>query len=117
MIIHTRKRKKKKGRTKEQIGGYGTGAVRIRVLPDGTQIRVKLIPTKKPKTYKEFLKSDVWKKKRKLVLKRDKGKCVHCGKKATQVHHKVYVEWGREKLKTLESVCAKCHQHIHDLES
>ncbi len=42
MIIHTRKRKKKKKRTKEQIGGYGTGAVRIRVLPDGTQIRVNV---------------------------------------------------------------------------
>ena len=40
--------------------------------------------------YKEYLESDDWKRKRHVVLKRDKGKCVRCGEKAVQVHHTKY---------------------------
>ncbi len=36
----------------------------------------------------EYLKSDAWKRKRYVVLKRDNWRCVHCGARATQVHHK-----------------------------
>ena len=37
--------------------------------------------------YREYLKSDAWKRKRYVVLKRDNWKCQICGDKATQVHH------------------------------
>lgn len=36
----------------------------------------------------EYLKSDEWKRKRYVVLKRDNRQCVYCGRRATQVHHK-----------------------------
>ena len=35
-----------------------------------------------------YLNSDDWKRKRALVLKRDRYRCVYCGTPATQVHHK-----------------------------
>ena len=38
----------------------------------------------------DYLKSDEWRRKRYVVLKRDKWRCVYCGALATQVHHKRY---------------------------
>jgi hypothetical protein len=37
-----------------------------------------------------YLSSDDWKRKRSLVLKRDRYRCVFCGGRAMQVHHKQY---------------------------
>ena len=55
--------------------------------------------------YKEYLESDDWKRKRHVVLKRDKGKCVRCGEKAVQVHHTKYSrKMGREPIDWLESL-------------
>ncbi|KAF5043430.1 hypothetical protein DSECCO2_502320 [anaerobic digester metagenome] len=39
-----------------------------------------------------YLKSDDWKRKRYVVLKRDNWRCVYCGARATQVHHKRYAK-------------------------
>ena len=66
--------------------------------------------------YREiYLKSDAWKRKRFVVLKRDNWKCVHCGQKATQVHHKRYAQKniGKEPIEWLESVCKSCHERLH----
>ncbi|MTE25653.1 HNH endonuclease [Winogradskyella ouciana] len=62
-----------------------------------------------------YLKSDAWKRKRYVVLKRDNWKCVHCGARATQVHHKRYApkNIGTEPIKWLESVCEFCHDDLH----
>ena len=62
-----------------------------------------------------YLKSDAWKRKRYVVLKRDNWRCVHCGARATQVHHKHYAprNIGREPIKWLESVCKDCHESLH----
>lgn len=62
-----------------------------------------------------YLKSDAWRRKRYVVLKRDKWKCVYCGEKATQVHHKRYAKKniGREPIKWLVSVCKACHEKLH----
>ena len=62
-----------------------------------------------------YLKSDAWKRKRYVVLKRDNWKCVHCGNRATQVHHKRYAKYniGKEPIKWLESVCKSCHESLH----
>lgn len=40
----------------------------------------------------ECLKSDAWKRKRFVVLKRDNWRCVYCSAPATQVHHKKYAK-------------------------
>jgi len=63
----------------------------------------------------EYLKSDEWKRKRYVVLKRDNWRCVHCGAPATQVHHKKYARKniGKEPIEWLESVCKSCHESQH----
>lgn len=65
--------------------------------------------------YNQYLKSEDWKRKRFVVLRRDSWRCVHCGAPATQVHHKRYAKWniGREPIDWLESVCKSCHEAIH----
>jgi 5-methylcytosine-specific restriction endonuclease McrA len=65
--------------------------------------------------YNEYLKSDEWKRKRYVVLKRDNWKCKYCGAKATQVHHLKYAKYqiGKEPIKWLVSVCASCHKDQH----
>ena len=62
-----------------------------------------------------YLNSDNWKRKRAVVLKRDRCRCVHCGARATQVHHKKYARRniGREPIEWLVSVCKPCHEKQH----
>jgi|TARA_B110001450_G_scaffold153200_1_gene142957 5-methylcytosine-specific restriction endonuclease McrA len=72
---------------------------------------------KRRKYYNEvYLKSDAWRRKRYVVLKRDNWLCLYCGEKATQVHHKRYAKKniGREPIKWLQSVCKKCHNKLHN---
>ena len=66
--------------------------------------------------YAEYLKSDAWKRKRYVVLKRDNWTCQSCGAKATQVHHMKYAKYkiGKEPIKWLVSLCASCHHKIHN---
>ena len=66
------------------------------------------------KNYKEYLKSDIWKKLREEILKRDNYKCVICGEKAINVHHKNYhykVLIGIKK-EYLVPLCRNCHKKI-----
>lgn len=62
-----------------------------------------------------YLKSDEWQRKRYVVLKRDNWRCVYCGCRATQVHHKKYAKYniGKEPIKWLVSVCKSCHDAQH----
>jgi 5-methylcytosine-specific restriction endonuclease McrA len=63
-----------------------------------------------------YLKSDAWQRKRYVVLKRDDWRCVYCGNRATQVHHKRYAKYniGKEPIDWLVSVCDECHNKIHN---
>ena len=55
----------------------------------------------------EYLKSDAWRRERYVVLKRDNWRCVNCGGRATQVHHKKYLREniGKEPIEWLVSIC------------
>jgi len=66
----------------------------------------------------DYLKSEAWKRKRYVVLKRDNWRCVFCGGKATQVHHKRYAKYniGKEPIEWLVSVCKKCHDAQHQFD-
>ena len=63
----------------------------------------------------EYLKSDAWERKRYVVLKRDNWRCVYCGGRATQVHHKKYARRniGKEPIEWLVSICKHCHDSQH----
>jgi len=62
----------------------------------------------------DYLKSDAWQRKRYVVLRRDNRRCVYCGGRATQVHHKRYAKnIGREPIEWLVSVCDNCHELLH----
>jgi len=63
----------------------------------------------------EYLKSDAWSRKRYVVLRRDNWRCVYCGERATQVHHKKYARKniGKEPIEWLVSICKPCHDSIH----
>jgi 5-methylcytosine-specific restriction endonuclease McrA len=65
--------------------------------------------------YREYLKSDAWKRMRYVVLRRDNWTCQYCGNKATQVHHLRYAKYkiGKEPIKWLISLCASCHKKQH----
>lgn len=62
-----------------------------------------------------YLKSEAWQRKRYVVMKRDNWRCVYCGSKATQVHHKRYAKYniGKEPIDWLVSICNSCHQEKH----
>jgi len=64
----------------------------------------------------DYLKSEAWKRKRYVVLKRDNWRCVYCGARATQVHHKKYSKYniGKEPIEWLVSVCKSCHEKQHN---
>lgn len=75
------------------------------------KIRTKFI------NYKEYIKSEEWKIKRKEVLKRDKFKCRLCSAKGTEynlhVHHNSYKNLGNEPLEDLITLCKECHERHH----
>ena len=62
-----------------------------------------------------YLKSEAWKRKRHLVLKRDNWRCVYCGGHATEVHHTRYakINIGKEPIEWLVSICRPCHDSKH----
>jgi len=63
-----------------------------------------------------YLKSEAWKRKRYVVLRRDNWRCVYCGGCATQVHHTRYAKWniGKEPIEWLVSICKPCHDSKHN---
>lgn len=65
-------------------------------------------------TYKKYTNSPAWKRKRDLIIERDKGKCVWCGTEGGQVHHKTYANIGKEPLSDLVVLCGRCHKAEHD---
>ena len=65
--------------------------------------------------YRDYLKSDAWRRKRYVVLKRDNWTCQECGAKATEVHHLKYAKYqiGKEPIHWLVSLCSPCHRAKH----
>ena len=61
--------------------------------------------------YEEYLRSDLWKRIRELVLMRDHGICSCCEGHATQVHHLSYgdVTLRGDCLDKLVAICRRCH--------
>jgi len=68
------------------------------------------------KNYREYLKSDKWKKLRTKILERDKYICWDCDGSATEVHHLDYdyLETDDEE-KHCVSLCRICHMQRHGI--
>ncbi len=67
------------------------------------------------KEYGDYLRSDAWKAKRRLVFKRAGGVCEGCGLlEATEVHHLTYAHKMNEFLFELVAVCTECHERLHE---
>lgn len=69
--------------------------------------------------YKKLLRSPKWKRKRKVILKRDGGKCTVCGSPNNLVvHHTYYLNnypdpW-KYPNKSLLTLCESCHRDFHE---
>lgn len=81
---------------------------RIRRRPRGAK-RTDGIP------YRDYLRTQHWRHRRKLALKQANYRCELCG--ATEelcVHHLSYERLWAELDEDLAVVCTKCHERIHD---
>ena len=66
--------------------------------------------------YRDYLKSDRWKKLRKIILFRDYHNCQDCDNRATEVHHLNYdVLETEEEEKFCISLCRICHKKRHGI--
>jgi 5-methylcytosine-specific restriction endonuclease McrA len=64
--------------------------------------------------YDNYLLTDEWHRRRRLVLERDGGICQNCrAARATQAHHLSYRNVGNEFLWELIAVCDDCHVRCH----
>ena len=65
--------------------------------------------------YADYLKSPLWRKIKRRVLKRDGNSCLRCGGKATRVHHRSYADevLAGNNDAQLASICEGCHNFIH----
>ncbi len=66
------------------------------------------------KSYKEYLRSDLWKKIRARVLKRDRGECRICGGIASQAHHTNYATKTMlgHSIVGIFAICSGCHYFV-----
>lgn len=60
--------------------------------------------------YLNYLKSDIWRKRRFAKLEQADNKCQYCGEKdSLQVHHLSYEHLGDEATNELLVLCTSCH--------
>ena len=64
-------------------------------------------------SYKDYLKTDHWKKTRMRILKKKNFRCSVCSKPANNVHHHSYKNLGYERDYELSALCVRCHELIH----
>tara|TARA_R100000734_G_C3319120_1_gene114332 strand:+ start:6665 stop:7234 length:570 start_codon:yes stop_codon:yes gene_type:complete len=69
--------------------------------------------------HKNYVKSFIWRNKRKYLLKKRGIKCEDCGyipndSKYLHIHHRTYRRWGHEHQRDLKILCENCHNIIHD---
>lgn len=70
-----------------------------------------------PSTYRDYLKTEHWKKIKKEALERADFKCQLCNKRnlPLHVHHNNYENLGHEKPSDIIVLCKTCHEKHHDI--
>ena len=65
--------------------------------------------------YREYLRSNDWRERRKDLMEEAGKVCSECGDKATQLHHLNYDCLGEEELDMdVVALCTQCHKDIHN---
>lgn len=65
-------------------------------------------------TYKAYIKSEAWAKRRREYYETHERKCRACGSSRNMnLHHKTYRRLGNERDADLVALCRKCHNNIH----
>jgi len=65
-------------------------------------------------SYIEYLKSDDWRERRKILIDEAGGVCADCGEKGKQLHHENYDNLGCEELDVdVVLLCTDCHNERH----
>ncbi len=109
-----KKRKKKRIRAEDRYSSFE----RLMVKQANEEFYKKYPPKNKKRvftSYREYILSNQWKRKRRRILKRAKGICEKCKvMKAKHVHHKHYRTLYNEKDKDLIALCGVCHATIHN---
>lgn len=71
---------------------------------------------KEPTSYKSYLRSDKWNRKREELFKKRGRVCEVCGSDHNiHVHHLTYKRIFRERLTDLKVLCGKCHKLEHGI--
>jgi 5-methylcytosine-specific restriction endonuclease McrA len=93
------------------LGGLLAVALTVRILVALFR-RHRL--TQRQRAYREYLRSDVWKRLRREALERDGRRCRLCNAAGNlQVHHRYYPETlGTETCDALTTLCRRCHEEV-----
>ena len=64
--------------------------------------------------YREYLRSDDWRDRRKQLMDEASWTCSDCGDKAKELHHENYDNLGSEELDVdVVPLCTDCHKDRH----
>lgn len=64
-------------------------------------------------SYRKYIKSVAWRKKRLQVFAYYGKRCYACGTlKNIQVHHLTYQHFGNERIYELRPLCKRCHDEV-----
>lgn len=105
------------------------GSQRAQAEADAAFLAARKSPAAKPKrqhrnrgsrgqfvgTYRDYLKSPQWRRKRRKALRHYGRRCTVCGAtERLQVHHRHYRTLFRESMADLDLLCDGCHSNHHE---
>jgi 5-methylcytosine-specific restriction endonuclease McrA len=66
-------------------------------------------------SYDVYMKSEEWRRRRRLIFNRDGWRCTFCGGLGfLECHHLDYTRFGDERPEDLVTICGPCHEEEHD---
>ena len=66
-------------------------------------------------SYEDYIKSEMWIEKRKIILEERGTKCEKCGSTyCINVHHLNYLNVGNESKEDVIVLCKSCHEKEHN---
>lgn len=64
-------------------------------------------------SYREYMASPEWARRRAVEYGKAKSKCLACGNRAENIHHRTYARLGHEAQGDLVALCGNCHLLAH----